>query len=229
MEKFCPNAQFGTKTTYAITYAYVDSKRRSHPFPGSVQETDIEGVCSITTWGPGFTATATDGSGYNFTVTVNHTTGASTFNVVTRSGITVYNGNGTYTDTNGNQLTVNNSTGQFFDTLSASTAVLTQSGSGTSSSPVKYTYTAPAGSTFYQVNYTDYTVKTSFGSGIKEYGPVKKALVSSISLPDGTSYSFTYEATPGSCNPLAGTTSCVTARIHEVTLPTQGTITYVYS
>src|SRR5208283_1347385 len=49
-------------------------------------------------------------------------------------------------------------------------------------------------------------------------------------LPDGSKYLFTYEATPGtSCTPLQGTTSCVTARISSVTLPTGGEITYTYS
>ena len=36
----------------------------------------------------------------------------------------------------------------------------------------------------------------------QEYGRTSVALISSISLPDGTSYAFTYEQTPGSCTPL---------------------------
>jgi len=60
--------------------------------------------------------------------------------------------------------------------------------------------------------------------------------VDNIALPDGSSYSFTYEATPsvpasGACTPLANTyqANCVTGRIASVTLPTLGTITYTYS
>src|SRR4029077_4344395 len=84
----------------------------------------------------------------------------------------------------------------------------------------------------YTVNYTQYTVQTHFGlSGIAEYGPLSNALVSSIALPDGSSYIFTYEQTPGSCTPLSGTYSanCVTGRIASVTLPTLGEITYTYT
>lgn len=224
-----------TSTTSYTTYAYLDPKRRSHPFPGSteVSLTICLGTGGSPHYGPGFSATATDGSGYNFTVTVNESTGATTFNVVTRSGITVYNGNGTYTDANGNQLTVNNSTGQFFDTLSSATPLLTQAGSGTPTSPVTYTYTAPSGANAaYTVSYTQYTVQTAFGvSGVTEYGPKSNALVSSIQLPDGSQYQFTYETTPGSCTPLSGTYSsnCVTGRIASVAQPTGGVITYTYS
>ena len=230
--KFC-DGQFAVQTIYTTTYAYLDSRRRSHPFPGSTQKTTIQGgVCNSTTYGPGFTATATDGSGYSITVTVTPVTGVTTFTVVTRTGVTVYNGNGTYIDTNGNELAVNSSTGQFFDTLSSTTAVLTLSGSGTPASPITYTYSAPSASATYTMNFTQYTVATSFGvSGVAEYGRTSNALVSSIQLPDGSEYQLTYETTPGSCTPLSGTyaSNCVTGRIYQVTLPTGGTIQYSYS
>jgi RHS repeat-associated protein len=80
------------------------------------------------------------------------------------------------------------------------------------------------------MNYTNYTVATNFGvSGISEYkSSAAVPLVTSIVLPDGSQYSFTYEPTAGSCTPYSGTT-CVTARIASVTLPTSGKITYSYS
>src|SRR5207249_4235354 len=72
-------------------------------------------------------------------------------------------------------------------------------------------------------------------SGIGEYKSAAAVpLVSSIVLPDNVSqYSFLYEATPstaplGTCTPWAGTT-CVTARVISITLPTGGTIAYSYS
>ncbi len=73
------------------------------------------------------------------------------------------------------------------------------------------------------MNYSAYSVQTNFGcSGIVEYGPLQQNLVSSISLPDGTSYTIAYETTPGhSAN--------VTGRISSITLPTGGTISYSYS
>ena len=138
------------------------------------------------------------------------------------------------TDSNGNEITVNSS-GQFYDTLSSTTPVLTIAGSGTPSSPTTLTYPAPGASAVYKMNYTNYTVATNFGvSGITEYkssGPVP--LVTSIVLPDGKQYTFQYESTPsvpasGACTPYAGTT-CVTGRITSVQLPTTGTISYSYS
>ena len=60
--------------------------------------------------------------------------------------------------------------------------------------------------------------------------------MTSLALPDGSQYLFTYEQTPslpaaGACTPLSGTYSgyCVTARIASITLPTGGQITYAYS
>jgi RHS repeat-associated protein len=47
-------------------------------------------------------------------------------------------------------------------------------------------------------------------------------LLTSLALPDGSSYSFTYE-------PSSGHTGYVTGRIASVTLPTGGTISYQYS
>jgi RHS repeat-associated protein len=130
-----------------------------------------------------------------------------------------------YTDRNGNQIS-SDGTGQIFDTLSSTAAVLTISGSN----PLTFTYTAPSGAASYKMNFTNYTVATNFRvSGVNEYrSSAAVPLVSSIQLPDGSQYSFTYEPTPGSCNPYAGTT-CVTARIKSIKLPTSGTISYSYS
>jgi len=179
------------------------------------------------------------GDGSGLTLTVNLTPeGSITASLTTRSGklmnvpVGTSGGQGTVTDTNGNQITINSS-GQFFDTLSSTTPVLTVSGSGTPASPTEFQYTAPSGGTAsYTMNYTQYTVQTGFGvSGVIEYGRLSDPLVGGITLPDGTSYAFTYEKTPGSCTPLQGTYqgNCVTGRIASVTLPTGGTITYAYS
>src|SRR6516165_5910553 len=82
-----------------------------------------------------------------------------------------------------------NGSGQFYDTLSSNAAVLTVTGSGTSTSPMKFTYSAPSGaSPFYEVNYANYTVATNFGvSQIGEYKSSSAVpLVSSVVLPDGS-------------------------------------------
>jgi RHS repeat-associated protein len=121
------------------------------------------------------------------------------------------------TDANGNEIT-ESSSGVITDTLG--TTALTIAGS----SPTTFTYTAPNGQpATYTANYTSQTVKTNFGcSGIAEFGPTAESLLSSITLPDGTAYTFIYESTPG----FSGD---VTGRLKSITLPTGGTITYTYS
>ena len=130
---------------------------------------------------------------------------------------------GAVTDTNGNSISVSTSSGTttYTDTLGAT--ALKISGSGTSSSPIDYTYTGWSGQASVQANYSSYTVQTNFGcSGIVEYGPTQAYLVSSITLPDSSSYGFTYETTPGHSPNITG-------RLASVTLPTGGTISYQYS
>jgi RHS repeat-associated protein len=132
----------------------------------------------------------------------------------------------TYKDRNGNEITANTS-GQFFDTLSSSTAVLTVGGAGTPSSPMTFTYTPPGGgSAAYTVKYTTFDLETNFGcNGIAEYGAngtTTANLVTEIDLPDQVSkYMFTYEKT-------VGHTGYVTGRLASITLPTGATISYTY-
>src|SRR5207244_459561 len=102
----------------------------------------------------------------------------------------------TLTDTNGNQISGTVPSIRIItDTLG--TPAITAQGQGTPSSPVTFQYTNAAGTTStVTVNYTAYTVQTNFGcSGITDYPPTSANLVSSITLPDNTSYSFTYEVT----------------------------------
>jgi RHS repeat-associated protein len=225
---------FGGITTHTTTYTYFDNNGRSHPFPGSTLSYSYAGGCSGPAYGSPLTTLTTDGSGYTLYAPANQsgTTVTTLSGVIVATNVVGQGNAGQYQDNNGNELTVNAS-GQYFDTLSSSQAVLTQAGNGTPSSPLTYTYTAPSGANAaYTVNFTQYTVATNFGiSGVGEYGSLSNALVSSITLPDSTSYTFTYEKTPGSCTPLANTwqTNCITGRIASVTLPTGGTITYTYS
>jgi RHS repeat-associated protein len=124
----------------------------------------------------------------------------------------------TATDANGNYTSFNN--GVYTDTLG--TTVLTAS--GTAPSPVTFTYTGPAGSQHFTVNFTPYNIKTNFGcSGVTgEYNASNVSLVNTIVLPDNSQYSFTYENTPNN-------TGYKTGRISQVTLPTGGTISYNYT
>jgi hypothetical protein len=128
-------------------------------------------------------------------------------------------------DRNGNIISVNSS-GQFFDTLSNQTAVLTTGGSGTPSSPNTFQYTAPGGAATYTMKYTSNNLRTAFGCStvgdIGTNGTTTANLVSEIDLPDGSKYSFSYEKTPGYSGYYTG-------RLASVTLPTGGTINYIYS
>src|SRR4029077_16880596 len=197
-------------TTYS-NWKYYDGRGTPHPIPGSSDR--LTGCTSDTS---GFTNTASDGSGYTMSVNGNTVT-----SLTARNGaiINPYTQGVTLQDRNGNEITA--SGGSYYDTLNSTTPVLTVAGSGTPTSPITYTYTAPSGaSASYTMNFTSYTVATNFGvSGITEFGKTAESLVSSIVLPDGTQYTFLYEATPsipssGACTPLSGTYSahCVTAR-----------------
>lgn len=213
---------------YWDTFVYHDMFGVSHPFSGTASED-----CDGNFWG--FSSLANDGSGYTVNVPNNiypwSITITSAEGQVRTPPVSRTSAGGTKTDANGNQITVNTSGTQFFDTLSSTTSVLTVS-SPAPPAATTFTYTAPSGSAHYTMNYQLYTVKTNFGvSGVSEYGRLSNALVSSIMLPDGSSYAFTYEKTPGSCTPLSDTysTNCVTGRIASVTLATGGTIMYAYS
>jgi hypothetical protein len=178
------------------------------------------------------TATATDGSG--FTLSANTANLAAT-TVTSRSG-TVYSpplqstsGSGTVTDSNGNRVSTSfdgTATTTFTDTLGQS-ALIIQAPTPSPSAPTTYTYTNPSGgSSSVQVNYTNHLVRTNFGcSCVSDYGTngtTTANLVSSVALPDGTSYTFTYETTPDYPGYRTG-------RIASVTLPTGGTISYSYT
>src|SRR6185437_5367193 len=89
----------------------------------------------------------------------------------------------------------------------------------TPTSPVLLTYMPPSGTAVaIHVNYTTANIQTNFACGVAPYTATGVSLVSSITMPDGSSYSFTYE--PNGSN--------TTGRLKQVTLPTGGTITYTY-
>lgn len=212
-------------THYFMVYGnwvYHDSFGSRHPYSFVVSNASTNG-CSH---GPPYSASETslDGSGY--TISASATPSAT---VKSRSALSVLaplqspSGNGSATDRNGNKITATvTSNTNFTDTLG--TTALTVSGNGTESSPRTLTYTGPQGSVSARMNYTTTSVKTSFGCGDNyvEYGPTNVDLVTSITLPDSTSYGITYEPTPGDATKVTG-------RIKSITFPTGGTITYTYT
>jgi RHS repeat-associated protein len=213
---------------------YHDAWGGIHPFPGTqyIQSGSGSGLPVVCTGNSGAIGPlATDGSGYQFdslplTYSGIFITGISTTGTISNKSNTSFtvptnmaSGTASATDSNGNEIT-ENSSGQFTDTTG--NVVLTVA--GTAPSPETFTYTDTTGTArTVTVSYTTQTVQTAFGcSGVGEYGPTSIPLVSSISYPDGSSYSFAYEATPGYSGKVTG-------RIASVTLPQGGTISYTYT
>jgi len=166
-------------------------------------------------------STARDGSDYTIYYYVD---GSGTDRVTSRSGSVINppfgssTGAGTATDANGNQITTDGS-GKFYETLSGTAPVLTVAGT----SPKTFTYTSPSGNKAYSLNYSPQNVWTSFlCSGIGDYQMTNVSMVSSISLPDGTQYTFTYEQNTNH-------SGYITGRLASVKLPTGGTISYTYT
>jgi RHS repeat-associated protein len=235
--------QFGQYTWQSWVYnnlIYVDQNGVVHRFSGAggsyTSSTGTPPTCPPTAANPPsqLMSSAQDGSGLSaywqvsssgFAVSIG-TTNGTTISAPVIANYSNPSGNYASTDSNGNEITASN--GTYTDTLGTQALVV----AAVNNTLTTLSYAAPSGSSAkYQVNFTQYTVATDFNVGsIRELGPTSTPLVSSISLPDGTSYGFSYEKTPGSCTPLANTyaTNCVTARLTGVTLPTGGTITYLY-
>jgi RHS repeat-associated protein len=230
---FCYTKNAPTGTVSTFDFAYYDAFGVGHPFPGTV--TVESGTCGSSSGT--LNTVATDGSGYTISAT-----GNTSVTIYARTGkiisapVNTPTGSGTATDSNGNELSAS-SAGVFTDTLGTTALTVSQNAPGPTT-PTTFTYTPPGGTNVaYTMNYTSYTLATNFDvSGIAEYGATAVPLVSSVALPDGTKYTFTYEATPstpssGACTPINGTyaTNCVTGRLASVELPTGGTISYAYS
>jgi RHS repeat-associated protein len=220
-----PDSGLRTKVQYPITIysGYEDPNGTFHS--AWIMTTPGYDLCDSGPVPPVYSGSsaANDGSGY--LLNVNEQASPSVV-VQNRSGWSIPSpgsSTGAVIDTNGNELTtsVNGTTTTFTETLG--TTVLTVS--SPSSSQTTYSYTAPSGSQVQiAFNYTQKTVQTAFGcSGITEYPATPVYLVTSITLPDSTSYTITYEQTNGAASGV------VTGRIASIKLPTGGTISYQYS
>jgi YD repeat-containing protein len=182
---------------------------------------------------PGSWFSASDGSGYAINLVIDPPVNnyfGYTATLYSRSGNKITpdggNGAGSIADPNGNTLTAAYSSGitTFTDTLNTNTLKVTNV-TGTTY-PQKFSYLNPSGGyTDVNVNYsTNNTVETKFACGTPTDVTVPGvSLISSIGpFPDGSSYSFLYEGTPGNSNHTTG-------RIAQVTLPSGGTILYQYA
>jgi RHS repeat-associated protein len=212
-------------------FSYVDSLAAQHLFNiGTIYSPASQACNNGSGIGPTqATGQTTDGSGYTMTGYAGATS-ASISAVTGRSGTSISpplltgTGSGSVTDANGNYITATYASGitTFTDTLNTSALTVTPK----SATETDYTYTGGTGSVTVKVNYGLFPIRTNFGcSSVTDYGKngaISQYLVSSIDLPDGTSYNFTYEATPGHSGDYTG-------RLASVQVPNGGTISYTYT
>lgn len=219
---FFSGSYYGQQYTQS-NWAYHDPYGAVHYFAGTtIHYVGSPAYCPADT---SLTSLTSDGSGWTLVAvggTVNKVTAIS--GLVAHPPVNGTGGSASVIDANGNEITADNS-GNFFDTLSGTSAVLTVTGNGSPTSPVKLQYTGAGGSApYYQIIYGSYNVKTQFlCNGVTDYTSTSAIyLVNSIILPDNSQYSFSYEATPNN-------SGYVTGRVSQVTLPTGGTISYNYT
>ena len=208
----------GACITYDYTYS--DPTGAVHQFPG-ILVGPSGGGCGPQT----ATVYATDGSGYSITKIYGVSTTLYDISgnvIVAKPGFLPHS----ITDPNGNSVSTSDGL-TYTDTTGMQ--VLAQSGSWGGTNPVTYTYTGPSSTPeTVTVNFSAYTLATNFGCTtsiygvpIGELGPTSVNLVSSISLPDNTNYTFKYEA--------SGIGTDTTGRLSEIDLPTGGSIQFTYT
>lgn len=155
---------------------------------------------------------ANDSSGYRMAVT-NYTQISS---VIAADGTSVYPG---VEDKNGNYFSTD-SGGNVIDTLGRTPVKVTTTCNGNSALVCYDVLNSQGGTSRYTVTTETINVHTNFGqSSVTEYSGSLTA-VQSITLPDNTTYSFTYDS---------GTTAGYYGLLTGMTLPTQGQITYAFT
>ena len=179
---------------------------------------------------------APDGSG--LLLSVNFFAGYITANLTTSSGATItapLNPNSappsswSYSseDNNGNLVTGTGTgtSGTYTDTTGTTALSITTGSSTVTMAFANSTASATSsGASKVVITYAGYNIQTHFqctSPTINEYSGSAN-LVSQIAQPDGSTYKFTYEQTPGYSS------SYTTGRIASIQLPSGNTITYTY-
>src|SRR5437879_216332 len=197
-------------TTMYWNYVYIDQLGTSHSFPVAFMQDATD--CGYAT-GPR-TGYANDGSGYYLDASW------PTVPIVTAPAGIKSPSSTMATDTNGNSISatvVSQNETDWKDTANH-TALRVITGSSTT----EYHYLDASNTDrVITLNLQSFNVKTNFGcAGVVEYTGTA-SLPTSLSLPNGQQYQFTYEDTPGF-------TGNKTGRIKRVTLPTGGYYEYQY-
>ena len=143
----------------------------------------------------------TDGSGFTISSGGN--------SVVDRAGTTIttaygsLGSAGSIEDSNGNYISANISGSNYVLTDTLGQTVLTMPTSGS-----LYQVVTPVGTV--AIAWAQYEVKTDFGcAGVAEYGPTLVSLPYEITMPNGTSYSISYETIPGNPSDVTGRISTI--------------------
>ena len=112
----CPGGLSSYTIAYYSNWTYFDGFGTPHPFAGT---TEVDTGCGGDGFSTSINSTATDGSGYTVSIT-----GATLNSLIAADGAQITLSGVTLQDKNGNKITENTS-GQYYDTLSSTTPVLT--------------------------------------------------------------------------------------------------------
>jgi hypothetical protein len=217
----------GSQGYHEAVYTYVDMAGTTHMFaPGiyyfygtTCPNGNTGGITNTNTAsGTSYSAYAVDGSGYYLTAFFQTCSGGNTCEydlVFDPSG----NLPGTE-DRNGNFITETYTeppnTWTWTDTLGRNAFVWTNTNSTTTNLSV---LTVEGAQKQYTVNWETINVHTGFGqSGVSEYSGTL-TVVKSLTLPDGSTYTFNYDT---------GTSSGYYGELTSMTLPTGGTVSFGY-
>src|SRR3984885_12499234 len=201
-------------TKYSGFY-FVDSTGNTHSFPSVT--VGYPASCGPLT----VSGYASDGSGLN--MTANSNAGQPTETVRDQNGNVLSGTPGaitTFTDSNGNVIARTGATsGVYTDTFNQTAITVT----GNKGAAQTATWTdALANNRTVSLAVTPYTLYTAFGCAA-DGGPFTGIdFPTSISFPDGSSMSFTWEKN-------YSVSTDITGRLASITLPTAGVITYAYS
>lgn len=206
----CNGQQYPSEEAFT-NFAWTDPQDSNHLFPGSFLQ-QIATPCNSTVTPNSTSGTALDGSGYSMTMTYDTTTGNVDTVVFDRQGNEVYP---LLQDPNGNYFEENGSY-ELIDTLGRVPVTTTVNGNIAYHDVLTYggaraQYTVTREVVYFSTNFGQSDVTESYGSF---------DAIQSIQLPDGSTYSFTYDS---------GTTSGHYGELTSMTLPSGGVIDFNYT
>jgi len=211
---------------YAMYTGFLDRAGVAHALSPNIILSSTGGTIGTCTTYSSWSGVIPDGSG--ITIKLAYGSSGNTYSATFPDGSTTITSNcavipctRTLTDVHGNTLSETyNLTGSDIITDSLGVAELTYPlhAYGTANT---YTYPTSTGTASYTLNFTKETIETAFGcSGVIDYPATSSYIATSVDLPDGSSYSFTYESQ------VAGT---ITGRIASITYPSGEVVIYAYT